>query len=72
MNTRPLGTTGPTVSAIVRVEHAVEGFKAIPGAELAVIASASHFVLYSQQERVIPIVKHFLEKPEKDQLSDIG
>ena len=24
-----------------------------------------HFVLYSEQERVIPIVKHFLEKPEK-------
>jgi len=50
----------------VRVEHAVEGFKAIPGAELAVIPSASHFVLYSEQERVIPIVKHFLEKPEEE------
>jgi pimeloyl-ACP methyl ester carboxylesterase len=50
----------------VRVEHAVEGFKAIAGAELAVIPSAGHFVLYSEQERVIPIVKHFLEKPEKE------
>jgi pimeloyl-ACP methyl ester carboxylesterase len=50
----------------VRVEHAVEGFQAIPGAELAVIPSASHFVLYSEQERVIPIIKHFLEKPEKE------
>jgi pimeloyl-ACP methyl ester carboxylesterase len=50
----------------VRVEHTVEGFKAIPGAELAVIPSASHFVLYSEQDRVIPIVKHFLEKPEKE------
>jgi len=49
----------------VRVEHAVEIFKAIPNAELAVIPSASHFVLYSEQERVIPVVKHFLEKPEK-------
>jgi pimeloyl-ACP methyl ester carboxylesterase len=49
----------------VRVEHAVETFKLIPNAELAVIPSASHFVLYSEQERVIPIVKHFLEKPEK-------
>jgi len=49
----------------VRIEHAVETFKVIPNAELAVIPSASHFVLYSEQERVIPIVKHFLEKPEK-------
>jgi pimeloyl-ACP methyl ester carboxylesterase len=49
----------------VRVEHAVETFNLIPNAELAVIPSASHFVLYSEQERVIPIVKHFLEKPEK-------
>lgn len=47
----------------VRVEHAVETFKSIPSAEIAVIPSASHFVLYSEQERVIPIVKHFLEKP---------
>jgi pimeloyl-ACP methyl ester carboxylesterase len=49
----------------VRVEHAVETFKLIPNAELAVIPSASHFVLFSEQERVIPIVKHFLEKPKK-------
>ena len=49
----------------VRVEHAVESVKLIPNAELAVIPDASHFVLYSEQERVIPIVKHFLEKPEK-------
>jgi pimeloyl-ACP methyl ester carboxylesterase len=49
----------------VRVEHAVETFEVIPNAELAVIPSASHFVLYSEHERVIPIVKHFLEKPEK-------
>jgi pimeloyl-ACP methyl ester carboxylesterase len=48
----------------VRIEHAVETFKAIPNAELAVIPSASHFVLYSEQERVITVVKHFLEKPE--------
>jgi pimeloyl-ACP methyl ester carboxylesterase len=49
----------------VRVEHAVETFKHIPNAELAVIPDASHFVLYSEPERVIPVVKHFLEKPEK-------
>jgi hypothetical protein len=46
-------------------EHAVETVKLIANAELAVIPSASHFVLFSEQERVIPIVKHFLEKPQK-------
>jgi pimeloyl-ACP methyl ester carboxylesterase len=49
----------------VRPERSVEGFKLIPNAELAVIPDASHFVLFSEQERVIPVVKHFLEKPEK-------
>jgi pimeloyl-ACP methyl ester carboxylesterase len=49
----------------VRLEHAVEIIKLIPNAELAVIPSASHFVLFSEQERVIPIIKHFLEKPKK-------
>jgi pimeloyl-ACP methyl ester carboxylesterase len=49
----------------VRVEHALETFKIIPNAELAVIPDAGHFVLFSEPERVIPVVKHFLEKPEK-------
>ena len=44
---------------------AVETVKLIPKAELAVIPDASHFTLFSEPERVIPIVKHFLEKPEK-------
>lgn len=49
----------------VRLEHALETFRRIPNAELAVIPDASHFVLFSEQERVIPVVKHFLEKPAK-------
>ena len=49
----------------VRVEHALETSKIIPNAELAVIPDAGHFVLFSEQERVIPVVKHFLKKPEK-------
>jgi pimeloyl-ACP methyl ester carboxylesterase len=49
----------------VRLEHSVETVKLIPYAEFAVIPSASHFALSSEQERVIPTVKHFLEKPEK-------
>jgi pimeloyl-ACP methyl ester carboxylesterase len=47
----------------VRLEHAVQAFQRIPGAELAVIPDASHFSLSSEQDRVIPVVKHFLEKP---------
>ncbi len=47
----------------VRVEHTVETFRTIPGSELAVIPDAGHFALYSEPERVIPIVQHFLEKP---------
>jgi pimeloyl-ACP methyl ester carboxylesterase len=49
----------------VRVEHAVEAFRCIPGAELTVIPDAGHFTLYSEPERVIPAVLHFFEKPEK-------
>src|SRR5215472_11500430 len=49
----------------VRLEHAVETVRLIANAELAVIPSASHFALFSEQGRVIPMVKHFLEKPEK-------
>jgi pimeloyl-ACP methyl ester carboxylesterase len=52
-------------SDFVRLEHAVETVRLIANAELAVIPSASHFILFSEQERVIPIVKHFLEKPQK-------
>jgi pimeloyl-ACP methyl ester carboxylesterase len=47
----------------VRVEHALETFKAVAGSELAVIPDAGHFALYSEPERVIPLVEHFLEKP---------
>jgi pimeloyl-ACP methyl ester carboxylesterase len=49
----------------VRLEHSVETRKLIPHAELAVIPSASHFALSSEQERVVPIIKHFLEKPDQ-------
>ena len=49
----------------VRIEHAVETLKLIPNAELAVIPDAGHFALFSEQERVIPVVRNFLEKPEK-------
>jgi pimeloyl-ACP methyl ester carboxylesterase len=49
----------------VRVEHAVETFRAIPNAELAVIPDAGHYVLHSEPNRVIPVVQHFLQKSAK-------
>jgi pimeloyl-ACP methyl ester carboxylesterase len=49
----------------VRLEHAVETLKLIPHAELAVIPDAGHFALFSEPERVIPVVEHFLKKPDK-------
>lgn len=47
----------------VRVEHALATFKLIRGAELAVIPDAGHFALFSEQERVLPVVDTFLNKP---------
>jgi pimeloyl-ACP methyl ester carboxylesterase len=49
----------------VRVEHAVENFNLILQPELAVIPDAGHFTLSSEPNKVIPVVKYFLEKPEK-------
>ena len=49
----------------VRLEHAVEARELIPTAELAVIPDAGHFAPHSEPERVIPVVQHFLEKPER-------
>ena len=48
-----------------RLEHAVETFKRIPHAELAVIPNAGHFSLFSEPERVIPVVADFLRRPER-------
>ena len=49
----------------VRIEHAVETFKLIPNAELAVIPDAGHFALFSEQKRVIPVFEKFLKKRGK-------
>jgi pimeloyl-ACP methyl ester carboxylesterase len=47
----------------VRLEHALETFRRIPNAELAVIPDAGHFAPYSEPERVIQVVERFLNKP---------
>lgn len=48
----------------VRLEHVVETLKIIPNAELAVIPDAGHFALFSEPERVLPVIEHFLSKPD--------
>ncbi len=47
----------------VRLEHVVETYRLLPNAELAVIPDAGHFALFSEPDRVMPIVAHFLDKP---------
>jgi pimeloyl-ACP methyl ester carboxylesterase len=48
----------------VRLERAVDTFRLIPNAELAVIPDSGHVALFSEPDKVIPIVKHFLEKSD--------
>jgi pimeloyl-ACP methyl ester carboxylesterase len=48
---------------LVGAEYAVESFRLIPNAELAVIPNDSHFAPFSETEKVISIVKHFMEVP---------
>ena len=47
----------------VRTEHALDTFRLVPQAELAVIPNAGHFALFSEPERVIPVVAGFLRQP---------
>jgi pimeloyl-ACP methyl ester carboxylesterase len=49
----------------VRLQHALETFELIPNAELAVIPDAGHFALFSEPDRVIRVIEHFLKKPAK-------
>lgn len=48
----------------VRLEHAVDTYRKILNAELAVIPDAGHFGLFSEPGRIIPAVEHFLSKAD--------
>lgn len=48
---------------LIPVERCAEWSRAIPNAELAVIPDASHFVLFSEPERLWPTVTTFLDAP---------
>ena len=58
----------PTLIAVgdhdfVRLDHVLKVFQTIPNAELAVIPDAGHFVLHSDQDKVIPAIATFLDSP---------
>jgi pimeloyl-ACP methyl ester carboxylesterase len=46
----------------VRLDQAIAYFESIPGAELAIVPDAGHFVLDAEPEKLLPIVARFLDK----------
>jgi pimeloyl-ACP methyl ester carboxylesterase len=47
----------------VRPEHAVELFRLIPNAQLAVFPGADHFLLWQHPEKMLPQIAAFLDAP---------
>jgi pimeloyl-ACP methyl ester carboxylesterase len=47
----------------VRPEHAVEMFRLIPNAQLAIFPGADHFLLLQSPEKLLPTVAAFLDAP---------
>ncbi len=48
---------------LIPVERCAELLRLIPSAQLAVIPDASHFVLFSEPERLLPTIAAFLDAP---------
>lgn len=48
----------------IRIDQTVSYFSQIPGAELAVIPDAGHFVLDSEPEKLVPVIARFLDRPD--------
>ncbi len=48
---------------LIPVERCVELSRLIPHAQLAVIPDASHFVLFSEPEKLLPTIAAFLDEP---------
>jgi len=47
----------------VQPEHAVEMFRLIPNAQLAVLPGADHFSLLQDPERMLPTIAAFFDAP---------
>jgi pimeloyl-ACP methyl ester carboxylesterase len=48
---------------LIPVERCAELSRMIPNAQLAVIPDASHFILFSEPERLLPTIAAFLDAP---------
>lgn len=47
----------------VRAEHAVEMYRLIPHAELAIFPKADHFMIFQSPDKLFPTIKTFLDAP---------
>jgi pimeloyl-ACP methyl ester carboxylesterase len=47
----------------VRLEHAVEMFRLIPDAQLAIFPGGDHFLIFSNQGKLLAPVAEFLNAP---------
>jgi pimeloyl-ACP methyl ester carboxylesterase len=50
---------------VVRPEHAVELFRTVPHAQLAVIPGTNHMEIMTRTTWVVPMIDGFLDQPEK-------
>jgi pimeloyl-ACP methyl ester carboxylesterase len=50
----------------VRPEHAVEMFRLIPNAQLAIFPGADHFLIWQAPDKLLPAIAAFLEAPVLD------
>jgi len=50
-------------SDVLRPEHAVEEYRLIPGAQLAVLPGTDHMGLTSRTEWLVPMIERFLDSP---------
>jgi pimeloyl-ACP methyl ester carboxylesterase len=51
---------------VVRLEHAVEMFRLIPNAQLAVFPGGDHFLLYTSPDKVLSPIAAFFDAPMPD------
>jgi pimeloyl-ACP methyl ester carboxylesterase len=51
---------------VVRLEHAVEMFRLIPNAQLAVFPGGDHFLLYTSPDKVLSAIAAFFDAPMPD------
>jgi len=48
---------------IVRPEHAVEVYRLLPHAQLAMLPGTDHMTLMARADRLVPMIERFLDAP---------